>query len=183
MKLDVDTWVGKLQERLALARETARQRSVEAVGKRKEAYDKGACVRSFEVGNLVWSRIPGTNCKLAEAWSGPWPWEVVTKLNAVNYRVKRVGESQVVHINTLKACVDREERVYRLTVVAEVDEELDAGKIVLSKVCAHYNEADIECIKREFSDVLKNEPGNTESSMLELELLDSTRFPTGYLIG
>ncbi len=53
-------------------------------------------------------------------------------------------------------------------------------------MCAHYNEADIECIKREFSDVLKNEPGNTESSMLELDYWTarlSSRFPTGYLIG
>ena len=51
--------VGKLQERLELARETARQRSVKAVKSRKEVYDKGSCVRHFELGNLVWYRIPG----------------------------------------------------------------------------------------------------------------------------
>ncbi len=51
---------------------------------------------------------------------------MVAHLNAVNYRVKRLsekGKQRVVHINTLKACVDREERVYRFTVVAEVDED------------------------------------------------------------
>ncbi len=38
-----------VQERLELARETARQRSVKAVKERKERYDRGSCVRQFEL--------------------------------------------------------------------------------------------------------------------------------------
>ncbi len=148
---------------------------MKAVKDRKERYDRGSCVGQFELGNLVWCRIPGMDCKLAEAWSGPW--EVVARLNAVNYRVKRLsekGKQRVVHINTLKACVDREGRVYRLTVVAEVDEDGGAGGMTLSQVCNEYKESDIDVIKEEFEDVLRDEQGNTESAVMELELLDNT---------
>ena len=118
-KLDVSTWVGKVQERLELTREVAWQRSEVAVYDRKKRYDKGSCIWEFQVGNLVWGRVPGMNAKLSEAWAGPF--EVVARLNAVNYKVKSLtGKSKprVVHINTLKACVDREKKVLRLSVVA-----------------------------------------------------------------
>ena len=77
-------------------------------------------------------------------------------------------------MNTLKACVDREERILRLTVVAESDEDGAAGGISLSQVCAEYREQDIEAIKSEFADVLSSEPSNTDSAVLSLELLDNT---------
>ena len=106
-----------------------------------------------------------------EALSGPW--DVVAQLNAVNYRVRHLSEMvkhRVVHINTLKACVDRDERVYRLTVVAEGDNEGSVGGVSLSQVCEEYKESDIEALKGEFRDVLRDEPGNTESAVLSLEL-------------
>ena len=59
-----------------------------AVKDRKLRYDKGSCVRSFDIGNLVWCRVPGMDHKLAEVWSGPW--EVVARLNAVNYQLIRL---------------------------------------------------------------------------------------------
>ena len=43
-----------MQDRLDLAREAARQRMVVAVKARKLRYDKVSCVRSFDIGNLVW---------------------------------------------------------------------------------------------------------------------------------
>ena len=40
-------------------REAARSRMKEASGARKEAYDKKLCSRTFEVGDIVWNRLPG----------------------------------------------------------------------------------------------------------------------------
>ena len=88
-------------------------------------------------------------------------------------------------MNTLRACVDQEERILRLTVVAESEEVGAAGGISLSQVCAEYREQDIEAIKSEFADVLSSEPGNTNSAVLSLELLDnipSSMLRTEYLI-
>ena len=119
-EMDVCSWVGQVQERLELVREEAISRMTEASGARKEAYDKKSCSRTFEVGDIVWNRLPGLDNKFAESWSGPW--EVVGRLSAVNYRIKKLeerGKKMAVHINTLKACVEREGKVRRFTVVAE----------------------------------------------------------------
>ena len=176
-KLDISTWVGKVQERLELTREVAQQRSEVAVHDRKKRYDKGLCVREFQVGNLVWGRVPGMNAKLSEAWAGPF--EVVARLNAVNYKVNSLsGKSKprVVHINTLKVCVDREKKVLRLSVVAQEDEEL-AGCLSLRSECESYSQDDINQLLGEYPDVLKVEPWNTESAEMCIELVDEVLAP------
>ena len=99
---------------------------------------------------------------------------MVARLNTVNYRVKKVVGSSKPRVVHVKACVDREERILRLTVVAESEEDGAAGGISLSQVCPEYREQDIEAIKSEFADVLSSEPGNTDSAVLSLELLDNT---------
>ena len=130
-------------------------------------------VREFDVGDIVWNRLPGMDHKLSEAWSGPW--EVVGRLNAVNYKIKKLderGKSKVVHINTLKACVEREGKVRRLTVVAESEEEELAGCLSLAEVCPEFNKGDIDKLLEEFPHVLRNEPGNTGSAELKIEMVD-----------
>ena len=172
-EMDVCSWVGQVQERLELVREAARSRKTEASRARKEAYDKKSCSRTFEVGDIVWNRLPGLDNKLAESWSGPW--EVVGRLSAVNYGIKKLeerGKKKVVHINTLKACVEREGKVRRLTVVAEEEEEELPGCLSLKEVRTEYNQADIDKLLEEFSHVLRNEPGNTSSAELVIKLTD-----------
>ena len=146
-----------------------------AVGSRKAVYDRKASVREFSSGSLVWSRLPSLDHKLDEAWSGPW--EVVERLNKVNYRIKKVdgtGRPRVVHINTLKACVEREEPVRRLTVVAELGDEEPDGKVRLKNKCKEFKEEDIERLKSEFGDVLVDTPGNTDSCIIGIEVEDGT---------
>ena len=131
--LDVCTWVDKLNERVELAREVGRQRMVEAVEECKALYDKKSAVREFGVNDLVWTSLPGLDHKLKEVWSGPW--EVVERLNKVNYWVKLVngkGKAKVVHVNTLKRYLERDEPIHRLTVVAEdgVDESVSPGNLI-----------------------------------------------------
>ena len=169
--LDVCSWVEQVAERVELARETVRQRMTVAVGSRKAVYDRKASVREFSSGSLVLSRLPGLDHKLDEAWSGPW--EVVERLNKVNYRIKKVdgtGRARVVHINTLKACVKREEPVRRLTVVTELGDEEPGGKVRLKNKCKEFKEEDIERWKSEFGDVLVDTPGNTDSCIIGIEV-------------
>ena len=154
-------------------REAARSRMTEVSRARKEAYDKKSCSKTFEVGDIVWNRLPGLDNKLAESWSGPW--EVLGRLSAVNYRIKKLeerGKKKVVHINTLKACVEREGKMRRLTVVAEEEEEELPGCLSLKEVRPEYNQADIDKLLEEFSYVLRNEPGNTSSAELVIKLTD-----------
>ena len=116
------------------------------------------------------------NGKLSEAWAGPF--EVVARLNAVNYKVKSLtGKSKprVVHINTLKACVDREKKVLILSVVAQEDEEELSGCLSLRSECESYSQDDNQLLG-EYPDVLKGEPRNTESAEMCIELVDEVPF-------
>lgn len=66
-------------------------------------------VRSFQAGDLVWSRLLGMDHELRQAWAGPL--EVVEKLKNMNYKVKEIrskGRSKVIHIKTLKKYVKRQ---------------------------------------------------------------------------
>ncbi len=55
-------------------------------------------------------RIPGMDKKPTKSWSVPL--QVISKVSAVNYRVVDVsgkGKSKIVHVNSLKEYVMREE--------------------------------------------------------------------------
>ena len=47
------SWVEKVGERIELVKDAVRVRMEEAVGKRKELYDRKSCVREFSAGDLV----------------------------------------------------------------------------------------------------------------------------------
>ena len=68
--------------------------------------------------DLVWCRVPGIDIKLGDAWKGPY--KIVEKLGEVNYRIVEIGKKRkqrVVHANTIKAFVEREEIEARVTLV------------------------------------------------------------------
>ena len=77
---------------------------------------------------------------------------------------------KVVHINTLKAYVERDAYVRRLTIVAESgegDAEL-TGKLVGQS--SQYVEGEIEAILHEFSDVMQAKPGCTKTTVMEMDV-------------
>ena len=63
-----------MQDRLDLAREAARQRMVVAVKDRKLRYDKGSCVRSFDIGNLCGVEYLGWTTNWRRRGLGPGSW-------------------------------------------------------------------------------------------------------------
>ena len=137
--LNASEWVDVVQERLDLVRDVASRRMKEAVVQRKKACSK---IRMFEKGDM---RVPSLCHKLQESWTGPF--EVVERLNRVNYKVKESdGKSRVkvVHINNLKLYVAREECVNRLTVVASEEKDV----VALAKRSEEYVEEDIRELMR-----------------------------------
>ena len=60
---------------------------------------------------------------MGDAWKGLY--KIVEKLGEVNYRVVEIGKKRkprVAHVNTIKAFVEREEIVARITLVTEEDD-------------------------------------------------------------
>ena len=89
-----------------------------------------------------------------------------TKSSEVNYRIRMADGSsrpKVVHINTLKVCVEREEPVRRLTVVADEGGGMPKANVMRLKTRhAEFVEEDVRRLQEEFRDVLVDTPGNTE---------------------
>ena len=99
------------------------------------------------------------------------------RLNRVNYRIRLAdgtGRPKVVHTNTLKTCVEREEPVRRLTVVADDGGGTPTANVRLKTKHAEYVEEDVRKLRDEFCDVLVDIPGNTESCSISVEVGDVT---------
>lgn len=112
----------------------------------------------------MWPRVPGLDRKLSEAWAGPL--EVLKRLNAVNYKVRDVsgkGKARVVHINNLKKFVEREERIARLTVVADEMTNVKEEEGLLRNRCDGFNQRELNVVLKEFADVLDEAPGSTDT--------------------
>lgn len=80
-----------------------------ALIRQKRNYDKTACLKSFQVGNLVYREyLPqAREHKFAHPWKGPY--KILEKIGDVNYKIEPVagGASVVVHVDHLKLCLTR----------------------------------------------------------------------------
>ena len=66
--MNLTEWSEKLQDRLEVMRETMAERASTAVKSRKDYYGRNSVERKIAVRDLVLYRIPGIDCKRAEAW-------------------------------------------------------------------------------------------------------------------
>ena len=148
------------------------ERGEQAGGVRKAHFDKKARERSLEEGDLVLIRIPGLIDKLEESWKGPY--EVVGKLNRVDYRIKvSNGRTKVVHINNTNKYMLREESLLRLTVVAEdFSCDPDIG-VIVSGECPDFRVEDLDGLEREFPGVFSEIPGRTDVCKLVIDTVDA----------
>ena len=120
-------WVRELEKRLEVTREVAKEWLEAANYSLKAAYDKGAKLRSFNVGDMILLRIPGLEGKLEDLWDGPY--EVFRKCNDVNHELaipNRRSKCKVIHINNLKCWIPQQAHVYRIVVASDEVEEPEA---------------------------------------------------------
>ncbi len=149
-------WVAKLQDRLKVIHYRAMVKGVEVARKRLQKANVNRSKRELSEGSLVLLRVPGLVSNLEASWEGPY--EVVKRLNKVNYRVRKKGssrEGKVVHISNTKVFTEREKEVYHVT-VAEEDNEMRRvyGKSdrLSEEKCEGYDEKELEAL------VEKNKP-------------------------
>ena len=171
-QLDTDEWAQWLVERLECWHDVARERGECASSQRKKEFDKRSMDRVLEEGDMVLCRIPGAAAKLEESWHGPY--EIMEKLNRVNFRVGvGRGRTKVLHINNLKKFWVREVEVSRMSVVAEdANEDMVVG-LKLSGKCLDFDEKMVEVLRREFPKVFSDVPGKTEVCELTIRTGDS----------
>jgi len=91
---------------MSAAYDEVREQLGRSANRAKQYYDFGAKPREFKSGDLVWLYSPrqfkGRSPKWSRCYSGPW--EVVRRVNTVNYAVRKSPRSAVtmVHVNKLK---------------------------------------------------------------------------------
>ena len=96
-------------------------------------HDAGAVPVRFAPGDLVWLLVPavpvGTAPKLSKLWRGPFT--VRDRLSDVVYRIHTTSGSrecfQVVHVNRLKRCHVRPERLATIAEMAEDNTSIEAA--------------------------------------------------------
>ena len=108
--------VKELRQRMEEAHAFVRERLQKVHQHQAHLHGAKAVPISFEIGDLVWLFIPaipvGTSRKFAKLWQGPF--KVLERLSEVTYRVQDTRQSQriqVVHVNRLKECKTRPERL------------------------------------------------------------------------
>ena len=165
-EFDVELWTDWLGQRMKVWSEIAREKGLEASATRKKHFDKKAVVRVLKVGDKVLCRIPGMIKKLQESWKGPYT--VKKKLNDVDYLVEtRKGKSKVLHINNLKLYKEREDRVRRLTVVADcVEDDPELEGVRLGDQCPRFDTRVIADLEATYPQVFSDLPGRTDLCQL-----------------
>ena len=176
--IDVTTWVRENMERVEAIADNIVVRQDKVTKKRKSERDKYSKERHFEKGTQVLYRTPGMNAKLTDAWEGPYV--VDKKLGPVTYSllIKGTKKKKIAHINTLKEYSERDIR--KITTVLEEDsneddiiETNDKLKLVMNETHIE-RQADIQQLKEEFSETLREEPGTTELTMFKINTGDAT---------
>ena len=121
---DILTYVTRVYQRIATAKELVEQNLKLAQKKQKKWYDKRARDLVLQEGEKVLLLLPNRSEKLLAKWRGPY--KVLRKIGRVNYEVeipKGRKKSKTFHINMLKPWKESAEECY-LNVVSDEDEEL-----------------------------------------------------------
>ena len=122
-------------------------------------------------------RTPGLNAKMTDAWEGPYV--VYKKLGPGTYSltIKSDKKKRTAHVNTLKEYNEREIR--KITKILEEDRDDDDITNTNDKLKLRAGDsesgrqADIEQLRIEFKDTLREEPGITELTEFKINTGDA----------
>ncbi len=177
--MDVHGWVAKLQDRLKVIHDRAMVNGVEVARKRLQKANVNRSERELSEGSLVLLRVPGLVSNLEASWEGPY--EVVKRLNKVNYRVRKKGssrEGKVVHISNTKVFTEREKEVCHVT-VAEEDNEMRRvyGKSdrLSEEKCEGYDEKELEALVERNKPFFSERPGLCKVGECKIEVEEGSK--------
>ena len=130
---DEPSYVQTLRQKLAHAHSCVRKKLASVHKHQARLHDAGAVPVRFAPGDLVWLLVPavpvGTAPKLSKLWRGPFT--VRDRLSDVVYRIHTTSGSrecfQVVHVNRLKRCHVRPERLATIAEMAEDNTSTEAA--------------------------------------------------------
>ena len=121
-QIPVTEYVMKIRQRLREFLQVANENEVSEKAKQKVYYDRRSRVRKFRVGDKVLLLLPTSSIKLLAEWKGPF--EIVKKLNKVDYVVQVEDRQKVYHVNMLKNFRERQYCVNYVSMDGQAEENL-----------------------------------------------------------
>lgn len=103
--IPVTTFVISMREKLREYLKLSNAAENESKLKEKSYYDKNCRIRKFKPGDKVLLLLPTSTSKLLAEWRGPY--EIVRKLNVVDYIVRVNNLEKTFHVNMLKIFRER----------------------------------------------------------------------------
>ena len=187
----VGEWLLGVRAKMAEMSEIVSDREKKAKSDMKRFYDRSARVKSFEVGEMVLVRKPGLQCKLGDFWEGPY--QIEGRVSPVTYRIQVPGKpqhSRILHCNLLRKWTTPAAKIHRVAILEEDegDVEASAGLTLVREDFAPSaaEQARLDRVLDEYSDVLTPEPGKTDAMLLRitrvtitLSVATPTEFPLG----
>lgn len=104
-EIPVTTYVMEMRERIKQFMQLANDNEFTNKRKEKFYYDRNCRKRNFKLGDKVLLLLPTSSNKLVAEWKGPY--EVVRKVNKVDYVVRIGDHERMYHINMLRPFHER----------------------------------------------------------------------------
>jgi hypothetical protein len=172
-EFSVTSYVMQMRDRIRDFMKLANKSEIESKLKEKTYYDRSCRKRNFKLGDKVLLLLPTSSNKLIAEWRGPF--EVVRKINKVDY-VIRIGERErTYHINMLKPFY---ERLAAGELVDEVDSNLLQHEVInevshQSQINPNLTDGENSSILEVLtnaSDVFGNSPGKINGISYEIQV-------------
>jgi RNase H-like domain found in reverse transcriptase/Reverse transcriptase (RNA-dependent DNA polymerase)/Integrase zinc binding domain/Integrase core domain len=187
----------RLEETCKLAQEQLKRAKII----QKSNYDKGSVARSFRKNDKVLVLQPRRQNKLLLKWKGPY--EIVERINQVNYKVNVRGKVKTMHANRMKRFIERVPLTEVIGAFATVDAErveefsestwqddilplevsIEQGTetwqhVHVSNEVTRQQDSEIKRVLETFMDVLTDMPGTTNlvKHKIKVNTSDPIRF-------
>ena len=104
-QLEVTRYVMSMREKIKEFMKISNMNEIGCKTKQKRYYDKGSRKRNYKLGDKVLLLLPTSTNKLLAEWKGPF--EIVRRVNKVDYVIRVFDKERMYHINMLKPFFER----------------------------------------------------------------------------
>ena len=145
----------------------------ESVSKRKQKvyYDRKTRKRNYKLGDKVLLLLPTSTNKLLAEWKGPF--EVVRRINDVDYVIRIMDKERVYHVNMLKPFYERATEDLVKINVLEGKNETERYNNCLFNMCPSLSKLQslklVEHLDK-FENVFSDKPGKVSGVQYEIEM-------------
>lgn len=163
----ITKYVFDMRNRIKEFLENAKVNESVSKSKQKLYYDKNTRKRNYKIGDKVLLLLPTSSNKLLAEWKGPF--EIVRRINKVDYVIRIMDKERVYHVNMLKPFHER-----KSTSLSELEEvnlmESQCDKFDLNPDLSETNKTYLCSVLAERDYVFSKAPGKMEGIDYEIKI-------------